>query len=493
MRHRRHGVILVTAIWVIIVLLALVLIFARETRVELTASANRVWANQAAAVELGAEQYVIAAVDASAGNAISVLQTPAEQIRIGSDSNPAGDSSTGGYFWILQDYFDNDTTYAFGITDENSKLNLNVATDTALATLPGIPQEIADSIVLWRGGQSSSTTGQGADTSYYNSLPRPYALKAAPFESVDELYVLKDMTDTILYGSDLDHNGMLDTNEQNIAGLASSFNSASDASRGIFPFVTVWGKEPNSNPATGKARINVGTITSTTALRATLTAAGLTEARVNQIVGRAEGIRIFRNVFDFAAKTQMTAAELAMVEYDLTTTTAKTLPGLINVNTAPLQVLEALPGLTQDDAQSIVSQRAANSGSAGSSSTGNTSTSTTNTSAAWMLSAIAPPKAAAIGSLITGQSYFFSADIIAVAATGTSSPSDGAGGAVGFKRVRIVVDARSSPPVIVYRKDLTYLGWPLDPLILANLKSHKPLPAPSGYGTGGANGLSQQL
>ena len=96
------------------------------------------------------------------------------------------------------------------------------------------------------------------------------------------------------------------------------------------------------------------------------------------------------------------------------------------------------------------------------------------------MNVLTPAKAAAVGSLVTGRSFFFSADIVAVSGTGRT-----------FKRARIVVDARVSPPVIVYRKDLSYLGWPLDPAILTSLKKNQALPPPSGYGTGGANGLSQ--
>ena len=64
--------------------------------------------------------------------------------------------------------------------------------------------------------------------------------------------------------------------------------------------------------------------------------------------------------------------------------------------------------------------------------------------------------------VITGESYQFSADIVAASADGRS-----------FRRVRIVVDASDSAsrPKIVYRKDSTEGGWPIDPGILAALRS----------------------
>ena len=116
-------------------------------RVEVTASGNRFAEQQASAVELAAEAYGSGAIDACKGDAIMVMQTPAEQIQVGN-----------GYFWILQTYPDDDYTPAYGITDECSKLNISIATSKQLALLPGMTQPMADSIVLWRGGTAASTT-----------------------------------------------------------------------------------------------------------------------------------------------------------------------------------------------------------------------------------------------------------------------------------------------------------------------------------------------
>ena len=52
----------------------------------------------------------------------------------------------------------------------------------------------------------------------------------------------------------------------------------------------------------------------------------------------------------------MKPAELALIADSLTASTSKTLTGMINVNTAPQQVLMCLPGLTSDDAEAIVAQ-----------------------------------------------------------------------------------------------------------------------------------------
>ena len=46
---------------------------------------------------------------------------------------------------------------------------------------------------------------------------------------------------------------------QPATALATAFNAANDTGRGIFPFVTVWGSEPNTY-ANGKPRVNVALI-----------------------------------------------------------------------------------------------------------------------------------------------------------------------------------------------------------------------------------------
>jgi len=65
-----------------------------------------------------------------------------------------------------------------------------------------------------------------------------------------------------------------------------------------------------------------------------------------------------------------------------------------------------------------------------------------------------------LGDRITGKSFQYSADIVAVSGNGRA-----------YKRCRIVVNASGTTPQIVYRRDLTDRGWPMDPEILASLRS----------------------
>ena len=95
---------------------------------------------------------------------------------------------------------------------------------------------------------------------------------------------------------------------------------------------------------------------------------------------------------------------------------------------------------------------------------------------AWVMTAIPILKAQAIGNEITSRSFQYSADIVGVSGDGRS-----------FRRARIVVDATKLPAKIVYRKDLTSYGWPLDPAIRDILRSGVTL----GTGSNGGFNLSR--
>ena len=108
-----------------------------------------------------------------------------------------------------------------------------------------------------------------------------------------------------------------------------------------------------------------------------------------------------------------------------------------------------LPGLTEADADAVVGYR--------------TNASSTNTSGVgWLFTALSTSKAIGVLNNVTSRSYFYSADIVAVSGDGRA-----------FKRVRIVVDSQTIPAKIVYRKDLTSLGWPLPAEIQTSMRSGK--------------------
>jgi DNA uptake protein ComE-like DNA-binding protein len=216
---------------------------------------------------------------------------------------------------------------------------------------------------------------------------------AMAFESVENLLLADTGTEynlpLLLYGYDLNHDGVMSQAETRAAHGAAVTDGVLNDSRGIFNYITVY--STNATPGT------IGTTTG----------------------GVGRGGIVKRTI------------------------------GLVNVNTAPAQVLACLPGMTADSAAQLVAARSSASLSS-------------PTDISWVSSA---GVGASITQYITGTSYQYSADIVAVSGDGRS-----------FKRVRIVVDCRTSPAIIVYRKDLTNLGWPLPEEVRTSLRAGKGVP-----------------
>ncbi len=448
--RRRRGAIFLLALGIIVILSGMLLVFAQNMRTEALSAANRVAYVQADAVEQGAEKWVLAQVESYPADAVTITQTPAEAIQIGN-----------GYFWILHPDPTTDQQYGFGIVDESSKLNINKANPAQTVSLPGMTEDIADSIYAWA-NPAGAGASNGAQSDYYESLAEPYEAKNQPFETVEELLLVKDLTSDLLYGYDLNHDGVLDAAEQAQGGMGSIVNSGGTDTRGLFNYVTCYSAEPNT-AIDGSRRVNVNG-GNTQQLQSVLTTAGIANDRAMAIVNAViplvgRGRNPFGNLGQFVAVSGMKSSELKLVADNLTASNQQLLTGLVNVNTAPKQVLQCLTG-DEGDADTLIGQR---------------SSASDTSSYAWIFDALTPQKAAALSSYITARSYQYSADIVAVSGDGRS-----------FKRVRIVVDSRTLPAKIVYRRDLTSLGWPLPVEIRRAMRAGQGVPDAAG-GMGSMN------
>ena len=81
---------------------------------------------------------------------------------------------------------------------------------------------------------------------------------------------------------------------------------------------------------------------------------------------------------------------------------------------------------------------------------------------AWLVDVLDQTSIMQAGPYITDQSYQFTADIAAVGRKGA-----------GYGRTKVVFDMRSGTPRIVYRQDLTSLGWALGAEVRQILKENK--------------------
>ncbi len=422
-----RGSVLILVLWIAIGLVSIALYFAHSMTFELRASDNRATGLAAEQAIEGAARYVSFVLSNYATNGAVPNLT-----QFASEAVPVGDA----HFWLIGR--DPSGTPAadpyFGLVDEASKLNLNRAGTNALSYLPNMTFDFANAIVDWR---SSNSSGAFA-LDYAQS---GYAEKESPFETVDELRLVYGATMDLLVGEDINRNGVLDANETDLNG-----NSTLDP--GLFEYVTVYSRQPNFH-SDGSQLTNVN---SRTELRSLLQT-GLGSGRAAQIMARlgydGPNPPTYNNLLRFYLASGMTSAEFGQTAQDLTDTTNLYTNGLLNINTASATVMTALfMGLGVDQstasgaAQSLVTYRQQNPGSL-------------NT-IAWIVDALGNNHAVVQAlttvnrDFITTQSFQFTADIAAVGPFGR-----------GYRRVKFIFDLSEGSPKIIYRQDLSRLGWAL--------------------------------
>lgn len=195
------------------------------------------------------------------------------------EENEGGDVVAAYRFTIVaDDPLDDEDFIRFGITDESSKLNLNTAgpqqLSILLSTLFGAEEEIdvpaiLDAIIDYR-DRDSEPRGEDAGTEgeYYETLSeQPYRVKNAPFDSVEELLLVKGVTGFILYGEDYDRNGLLTENEDDGDLTFPPDNQDGLLKRGLYPYLTVHSYETNVSDS-NRPRVYLGSDAAT--LRAEL-------------------------------------------------------------------------------------------------------------------------------------------------------------------------------------------------------------------------------
>ncbi len=301
-------------------------------------------------------------------------------------------------------------TMRFGLTPESAKLHLNAASDAQLEQLltpilldlqlENAPELIA-TILDWRDEDSEVREG-GAENEYYNELEPAYNAKNGKFDTVEELLLVKGITAAVLYGEDVNRNGILDENEDDGEDSFPYYDNADGIlDYGIAPFLTIWSREPDAS-IDNKQRISLYSDGAT--IQAQMLAydgqesedgeeegegiplSEATQAFIAGIAGNQELIAQMGSPADLYAggedeseadpndpnaagstmPAELAASPVTLEELPYILDRFSTLSpdragqptyGLINVNAAPLRVLMTVPGMTAEAAAAIVAGR----------------------------------------------------------------------------------------------------------------------------------------
>lgn len=430
--------VLVVVLWITAGLTALVLYFAASMSLELRASANRAADLAAGQAIEGAARYVGWALAQFATN--GMMTTNSQFV---CQALPIGESQV----WILgrnpAAAESGLNQLVFNLQDESGRLNLNRANSNALSMLPGMTTELAAAIVDWRSTNGTLQLG-------YSSLG--YEAKRSPFETVDELRWVQGITLDHLFGDDRNQNGILDSDERSLTGSLYP-------TPGLLDTTTVFSREPNFH-ADGTLLTNVNTQAQIQGLlessfgtgrsREILTRLGFTQGGGpggGGGGGAAAATPNFPSLLRFYLTSGLSQDDFERIAPELCVTTNTYSYGRVNLNTANATVLTALfvgAGLAQEAAEgaasTLVRYREQNT--------------TSLNSIAWMVAALGRDHQAvttlAGRDLLTTRSFQYGADLVAVGPLGR-----------GYRRVKFIFDISDGVPKILYRQDLSRLGWAL--------------------------------
>jgi len=301
-----------------------------------------------------------------------------------------------------------DCHYTVRVVDEAGKLNVNTATRDQLLGLFdwGMTAAIADAIIDWR--DTDDTPGEeGVEAGYYQNLPYRYTIHNGPFKSIREMLKVKGVTEQLFYGEDTNFNGRLDDNEKDGALTPPLDNGNEVLDQGWIAFLTCYVPQtlPQDPNATTKVNINQATAaqlqelgltaaqaqavinsrpssgyTSIGALISTNTGSSSSSQTTGQSASSTGATTVapldvatFRTIVDLitvGTSSAMSSTSASTISSPSTTsdasasaastTSAASAVNPINVNTAPLEVLVALWGGTDqayEIAQNVVSYR----------------------------------------------------------------------------------------------------------------------------------------
>jgi type II secretory pathway component PulK len=426
------------------------------------------------------------------------------------------DPTAAGNFTIVSPAINSDGYTAgirYGLENESARLNLNalILADTyaenggrtMLMALPGMTEYVADAIMDWI-DEDDDTREYGAEYDYYQGLSSPYTPTNGPFNTVEELLLVQGVSPQLLFGADVNRNGMVDTHEQaalsavqQIADLTASAESAADSmvsgslERGWSSYLTLYSQENNLN-INGEPRINfneedltklhqdlsavfsVDVANFVILYRQGLPTAGSSdgipipaasyqvdltvpaEQEINQIL-ELIGISLEGAPAEDGEDPIIIQSPWPLESFGIyidnlmdnaSTNANATIPGRLNINAAPRTLLEGIPGLSSEAIDRIVQERFTDP-------TQDTSNYTRHET--WLVKnlIVTLEQMKILQPFITGNGDVYRAQIIGYYEGGKAS-----------SRAEVVIDSTTVTPRIRLWRDLSHLGrgYPLEVL-----------------------------
>lgn len=201
-RRRQRGVALILVLWTFAAVAVLAAEFARAMHDEAASTRNFKEATRAKMVAMAGINEAILALQAARERNDGDFDPFEDE----ENPDPIRSLSQGDGQWVEASFRGH--RYEVRVIDEAGKLSLNKLDANMFRVICenlGIPPSeaeiIADSIIDWTDSDDLHLTN-GAESEYYEGLDRPYRAKNAWFDSVEELLLVRGVTQDIFYGYD---------------------------------------------------------------------------------------------------------------------------------------------------------------------------------------------------------------------------------------------------------------------------------------------------
>jgi general secretion pathway protein K len=248
------------------------------------------------------------------------------------------------------------------VIDEAGKLNINTITRERLMNLEYMTDEIADAIIDWR-DNDDTVSRSGAEAGYYESLPFAYTVRNGPLKTIRELLLVKGVTADLFFGEDTNLNGLLDYNERDGDESPPADDLDDELDEGWIAQLTCYSYDRNVDAA-GNTRVNINEadedrLTQSLGIKQSV-AKWIVEQRPNNGYSSIADVINENSPEKPAAEepsnrnrgrdsNEVQAEPLDMQTFyqiadKITISNEQQIPGRININTAPREVLAALFG-----------------------------------------------------------------------------------------------------------------------------------------------------
>jgi type II secretory pathway component PulK len=254
-----------------------------------------------------------------------------------------------------------------GPADAHARLNIALAQRAELSELPLVTEDAIDGILDWI-DEDDNVTLLGAETDNYLSLAHPYEARNGPMRSIQELELVTGVTAALVRGEDWNLNGVLDANENDGSESWPPDNADGQLEQSWSGVLCATSVE-SSLGVSGEERLtlrgaSVGDVSGRIrcdqeqAKAITDYVGGSEEARLGDFL-RSDLAQLMQAIERQERPQALTNEQLGLLmsECEIERPTEPQ-PGRININTAPVEVLEYVLGKTTGLADAVLGDRA---------------------------------------------------------------------------------------------------------------------------------------